>query len=390
MPEAPPRLHLLRLSCDEYERVAEWAIRFANHGSPTFVRLARSHGGRRWICAEENIVGTLETECAQPDTDPVLAFLDSIGADYLDIPERFLAVLPHSLPADAQEIVIGYDPRAGTFELVDGLNDLIVAHVDAGPMPTWIGTGAGHIVDVDLQPVIALFSRCPVSTEADEMPPFMRVVLAGSRVEFSRDLTPWGLGVERVGMAAHVQYRADLSFFAPAAMAHLACLCHQSYAVEMAFFFHRPLIVRFAQDDWTLWVLGGHRSVTVVRPRIMAALISSGWSVDNDPDGGPSAVIAAHKGDDHAEIRVLPILGDSDAIVRLECTVAERVPWSDVLGREIAELTAAWPGDKVLHRDGRLVVARDVSSGACDDLGLLLADLIARTRALIDVVGVFL
>jgi hypothetical protein len=159
--------------------------------------------------------------------------------------------------------------------------------------------------------------------------------------------------------------------------------------VEVAFFFHRPLLVRFSQDDWTLYVLGGHRSVTVVRPRVVAALVAAGWNVNNDPDGGPTAVLESRRGDERVDVRLLPVLGDSDAVVRVECTVAESVPWSEELGREIADLNAAWPGDKVLHLDGRLVVARDTSSAACGQLGRVADELQTRARALEEVVGVF-
>lgn len=389
MPVAPPRLHLLRLSWTEYDRVAEWALRFVNPGSATHVRLARWHGGHRWICAEENIVGTIEVEVLDPATDPVVVFLGEAGRDHLDIPERLLAALPHYLSAEAEEIVLGFDPEAGTIELVGGLHDLSMTHVDAGAAPSWIGTGPGHVVQVDLAPVMALFGSRPVPVESENMPPFVRMVLAGARAEFSRDLTPWGLGVERVGVEADVQYRADLSFYAPAALAHLSALCDQDESVEMAFFFHRPLLVRFSQDDWTLYVLGGHRSVTVVRPRVVAALVAAGWNVNNDPDGGPTAVLEARRGDDRVDVRLLPVLGDSDAVVRVECTVVESVPWSEELGREIADLNAAWPGDKVLHLDGRLVVARDTSSAACGQLGRVADELLTRARALEEVVGVF-
>lgn len=390
MPDAPPRLHLLRLTCTEYDRVTEWARRFTNPGEATTVRLARSNSGRRWICAEENVVGTLEIECDDPDEDAALAFLDALGADHFDVPERLLAVLPSSLPADAEEIVLGYDPQAGTLELVDGLHRLSMSHVDAGPTPAWIDADASDVVHIDPGPVISLFARSPVGRDDDRMPPFVRVVLRGTHIEFSRDLTPWGLGVERVGMEADDHHRRELSFHAPTAMVHLSGLCDPMFVVQMAFFSFRPLLVRFAQDDWTLWVLGGHRSTTTERPRVVNALTGAGWAVENDPSAGTTATLAARRGGDRVVVTLLPVLGDSAAVVRLKCTVAERVPWSDALAREIADLNAAWPGEKVLHRDGRLLVAREVNSADIGGIGRLIDDLVSRARALTDVVGVFL
>jgi hypothetical protein len=294
------------------------------------------------------------------------------------------------LPADAEEVVLGYDPQAGTLELVDGLHHLSMSHVDAGSTPAWIDTDTSLVVHIDPSPVISLFARSPVGLDDDRMPPFVRVVLTGQRVEFSRDLTPWGLGVERVGMETDDHHRRELSFYAPAAMVHLSGLCDPMLVVQMAYFFCRPLLVRFAQDDWTLWVLGGHRSVTTERPRVVNALTGAGWAVDHDPYGGTTATLVARRGGDRVVVTLLPVLGDSAAVVRLKCTVAERVPWSEALGREIADLNAAWPGEKVLHRDGRLLVAREVNSGDIDGIGRLIDDLVSRARALTDVVGVFL
>ena len=390
MPVAPPRLHLLRLTLSEYERVAEWARWFTNPGEATHVRLARSHSGRRWICAEENVVGTLEIECDDPADDPVLAFLDGLGTDHFDIPERLLAVLPSALPAEAEEVVLGYDPHEGTVALIDGIHDLSMSHVDAGPMPAWIDTSPGHIVDIDPDPVLTVFGRRPVALDEDQLPPFVRILLTGQRVEFSRDLTPWGLGVERVGMAADVQYRADLAFHSPVALVHLAESRDPTCTVEMAFFFNWPLLVRFAQDDWMLWVIGGHRSVTAAHPGVAIAIERAGWTVDDGPDGGPSGNLSARRGEDRVTVRLLPVLGDSGAVVRIECEVDGRIPWSDELGREIAALNAAWPGDKVLHRDDRLVVVRDLSGGATDVMGWLIDYVIDRARTLTEVVGVFL